>query len=158
MIIKTPHVRIPYLKVLLPYSCQFPCCLLPCPSCLSPLSYQLTNLGQLFNQPWPDFWKRIFHHFLNRCSTVPTIINQLNSSAISKKSTLHSQLGYYLSSRQLTNMCRITRTTYLCGHSVREIDSCFYGRRLGPSWCLYGHCVRRVVQRGCSDCQLQQSA
>ena len=53
-------------------------------------------------------------------------------------------------------MCRITKTTHLCGHCTREIDLCCYGRRLGPSWCPYGNCVRRAVPRSCKHCQTLQ--
>ena len=55
-----------------------------------------------------------------------------------------------------TKMCRITKTTHLCGHCTREIELCFYGRRRGPSWCPYGNCVRRAVPRGCNECQTLQ--
>ena len=50
-------------------------------------------------------------------------------------------------------MCRITTTTHLCGHGVRDIELCPYGRRAGPRWCPYGHCVRRALPQRCTDCQ-----
>ena len=109
--------------------------------------------------PYSD-WNRHFpgHRYNIVTDSEISIITEVIKFAPRLILSTDIQPRIYSFTQASTTMCRLIKTTHLCGHNARGINFCSCALHVHPIWCPFGHVVHRVAPQACIDCQALFSA